>query len=394
MINPHYFRQIKHLILKYLQGTISDNETAVLNTWLEMSVENKKLLDRITGKDFLAEVISVDNNSDREKALFEERWEMLKRATIDKDVSTKPQLSVKHPRLNIARTLRLAAVAVVCIPIVFAAAVWMIKSGDIESSALLADYHSPKAVVYWADGSTTTFASDSISQTNRTDTIILNKNATTTVSNDTYDKIVIPKGEIYVVKLSDGTIVHLSPESELEIPTNYSASNRRVRLEGQAFFDVITDKSSPFTVRSAGTYVTALGTCFEVSGCEKTGLTKATLVSGKIEVATKLSKIILNPGLQAYVSQTGYITVNSIDANLYTAWIRGRLVFDNQSISSIVTELERWYDYKFIVENESVSNVHMTMNVPRSCEITELITVMEKIEKVKFRIENQTIYVK
>lgn len=392
MTNYHYIREIKNLILKYLQGTISDKETATLNTWLESSAANKILLERITGKDFLAEVIASDENSDREKALFEQRWEMLKKATIDRDVSLKVNTKA-HTRLIRTHRLHRIGAAAVWIPAILATVLLLIKSGDTEPLELLAENEPSKAVVYWADGRMTTFVSDSSSQSNAMDTIVLNRDVGAAVSNDAYNKIVIPKGEIYVVKLSDGTVVHLSPESELEIPTDYSASNRRVRLEGQAFFEVTSDKRSSFTVRSAGTDVTALGTRFEVSGCRKTGLATATLVCGKIEVASKLSKITLNPGMQANVSQTGSITVNSIDAPLYTAWINGRLVFDNQSISDIVTELERWYDYTFVIEDKVIANVHITMNLPRSCEITELIDMVEKIEKVKFRIEDKTIYV-
>lgn len=75
-----------------------------------------------------------------------------------------------------------------------------------------------------------------------------------------------PYGSVVRASLPDGTAVCLNSGSSLSYRTIYPTEGRTVKMEGEAYFDVVSDKNNPFTVRLGdGTDVTATGTSFNVN---------------------------------------------------------------------------------------------------------------------------------
>lgn len=85
------------------------------------------------------------------------------------------------------------------------------------------------------------------------------------------------------VTLPDGTQIWLSPDSALFYPEGF-ASERSVRLEGEAYFKVERDESKPFIVNTRMLAVTVLGTEFSVRANPYEDETEVILNSGKVEV--------------------------------------------------------------------------------------------------------------
>ena len=52
----------------------------------------------------------------------------------------------------------------------------------------------------------------------------------------------------YKVILADGTEVWLNAESRIEFPSNFQGNERRVSLQGEAYFKVARNEQSPFIV--------------------------------------------------------------------------------------------------------------------------------------------------
>ncbi len=73
--------------------------------------------------------------------------------------------------------------------------------------------------------------------------------------------------ETAMVRLDDGSVVRLGPESRLTIYATHSADvpTRQVTLEGEAFFSVTTDESRQFVVTTAAGSARVLGTRFHLA---------------------------------------------------------------------------------------------------------------------------------
>ena len=80
-----------------------------------------------------------------------------------------------------------------------------------------------------------------------------------------YNTLVTPRGSEYSLTLADGTQVWLNAASRLRFFTSDRGRERRVWLEGEAYFEVAHDARRPFIVESGGQSIRVLGTRFNIN---------------------------------------------------------------------------------------------------------------------------------
>src|SRR5690606_11597317 len=133
-----------------------------------------------------------------------------------------------------------------------------------------------------------------------------------------------PRGGTYKVTLPDGSGVWLNANSVLRYPARFANTQRVVDIEGEAYFEVVTDEKRPFKVRTAGQEVVVLGTSFNLSAYPEDHSTATTLVEGSIRIVNKSNQTVhmLRPGQQAKLSSTG-VQVYPVDTEAFIAWKNG-----------------------------------------------------------------------
>lgn len=206
-----------------------------------------------------------------------------------------------------------------------------------------------------------------------------------------YNKVETPKGGEYVLRLSDGTQVHLNAMSSLRFPVSFEEGKRSVELEGEAFFEV-SKNGHPFIVQVNGMQVEVLGTSFNISAYPNETY-QTTLVNGSVKVATATGEsCILAPHQQASVTPgTPNIEVCTVDADIYTSWIQGKIHFKDRRLEDIMKSLARWYDMEVIYTDEKIKDIRFGGNVDRYAEITPFVRLLEQTEKVHVKVNNKTI---
>ncbi len=199
-------------------------------------------------------------------------------------------------------------------------------------------------------------------------------------------------GQSYQVRLPDGSSVWLNAASSL----TYTASllnngKRHVKLEGEAYFEIEKDKEHPFIVESRGQEVEVLGTHFNINSYNEEPATQTTLLEGKIKLSSGETQTILKPGNQVK-NYGSVIKVSNIDTESVVAWKNNEFVFEGQDFKAMMRAIGRWYDVEVIVD-DSLRNLHLSVQVPRSLPLTELIKSLEATGDVKFKIEGRRIRV-
>lgn len=71
-----------------------------------------------------------------------------------------------------------------------------------------------------------------------------------------------PIGQKSMIKLPDGSTVWLNAESSISYPEYFDKDERRIKLKGEAFFDIRKDENRPFIVEVNNIDVSVLGTQF------------------------------------------------------------------------------------------------------------------------------------
>lgn len=204
-----------------------------------------------------------------------------------------------------------------------------------------------------------------------------------------YNTLTVPRGGQYQLVLPDGTKVWLNSASSLRYPTAFKGTERKVILQGQAFFDIATNATQPFKVQANEMEVLALGTRFDIMAYPDEPTINATLIDGKIKVQDK----ILRPGQQAVLALSGHqLTVRDADVNKIMAWKNGLFVFNNTDLPTILREIARWYDVEIVYQAAPGKELYGG-GISRNLNLSAVLGVLEENGMNHFKTEGNKIVV-
>jgi transmembrane sensor len=195
-----------------------------------------------------------------------------------------------------------------------------------------------------------------------------------------------PRGGTYQVVLPDGTKVWLNADSKISFPKQLVGLERRVILEGEAYFEVSKSYTSirgkrirrSFIVETKAQHVEVLGTHFDVNAYADEESTKTTLLEGAVRVtdynAGKIPRL-LKPDQQSILTNSGFkvIQTNAEDA---IAWKNGYFKFNGENVESIMRKLSRWYDIEVVYQGD-LGTVMFEGEIPRNTSLPNMLKVLE-----------------
>ena len=160
-------------------------------------------------------------------------------------------------------------------------------------------------------------------------------------------------GQHLTITLPDGSKVKLNSNSSISYPKEFF-ENRKVELEGEAYFNVVRNESNPFIVRANEFETEVLGTSFNVRAYKNTKA-KVSVTSGKVKVSPNSSNGDIHYKI---LKKEEAIVINNnelkeTDFNLdEILWKDGILVFSDESIQSIAVKIQRWFNVTVTVSND------------------------------------------
>lgn len=204
------------------------------------------------------------------------------------------------------------------------------------------------------------------------------------------NKLDIPAGGQYRLTLPDGTKVWLNSSSSLTYPTAFTGSKRKVSLSGEAYFEVAKDKHHPFIVETSKQTTEVLGTHFNINAYPTETKTKTTLLEGSVKVIYQSKDYLLKPGQQAAIGTT--LSIAQVNTEEVIDWKNGVFNFNDKDLRSIMHLLERWYDIEVVYEG-AVKNIGFGAEISRKKSLAQVLTVLEKTGDVKFKIQGRRVTV-
>ncbi|KAA6326740.1 hypothetical protein EZS27_024193 [termite gut metagenome] len=178
-----------------------------------------------------------------------------------------------------------------------------------------------------------------------------------------YITLRVDNGQQKQLIFTDGTKVILNAGSRLSYPKQFESDKRRIKLDGEAFFQVAKDISKPFIVQTKNTNIEVLGTGFNVKAHNEDEFVSVTVESGKVRVNMEEAIMQLLPGEQFFLDKTNREIHRSRENPEYAkVWISGGLYFNKCPIRSVVNELIRHYncaiEFEGKVPDEYISGGH------------------------------------
>ena len=380
--------EIARIIQKSLKGKLSESEERQLSGWRKVSDENERAFQRMISEDFYT--------------IGMEKLEM-----YDSRVAYGRFLQKKYQQRRKRRFLiNMARVAAVALPFVIALVLYVGLNREEEQMVRpsLATNILPgtsKAVLTLANGQMIPLGKEATDSTIITDgTQISASGSGVTYASGVesesvvYNKLEIPRGGEFCLTLSDGTRVWLNSETSIQYPVAFGAKERRVFVQGEAYFEVAKDAKKPFTVQFMSSSVTVLGTSFNIRAYPEEKRSQTTLAEGSVRIYSPGSSMLLKPGEQAEVSAlSGEMVKQEVEVKNFTSWKDGRFVFEQQPLEDIMRTLERWYDIRVIFKDEGAKRISLSGNMKRYGDFSQVMKMLQMTGDVRFELHGNDVYI-
>jgi ferric-dicitrate binding protein FerR (iron transport regulator) len=210
-----------------------------------------------------------------------------------------------------------------------------------------------------------------------------------------YSTLIVKNSERKMFVLYDGTTVSLDSGSELKYPKKFG-KERIVYLKGEGFFQVAKDANRPFYVYADNALIKVVGTKFDIRSWD--GDNKGVMVTVKEGVVivsnskkTEGEKVYLYKNMQSRVSPEGVVSKPvMVDASNYLRWMNNEIHFQNASLKEILSQLERWYDLKFVVDDELIEKKNLTVHLTGT-NLNELLELISKMTNTRIERHGKII---
>lgn len=155
-------------------------------------------------------------------------------------------------------------------------------------------------------------------------------------------------GEQRQIELEDGTRILLNSATALSV--DLQPERRQITLHsGEALFDVAHNPNRPFVVISHDSETRVLGTVFSV---RQQAETTVTVEEGRVVLRNHSQPVpahTLLPNQQASLHKYQLSPISTVDSQQQLAWQRGKLIVDQQPLSDVVRELQRYLPGRILI---------------------------------------------
>ena len=203
-----------------------------------------------------------------------------------------------------------------------------------------------------------------------------------------------PRGQITSLTLFDGSTVWLNSESTIQYSSDFNNGHREVYVEGEAYFEVTPNEEKPFIVHLENSAVKVHGTSFNVKAYPGCDHIEAVLMEGEIEFTANKHSVVLEPHERVVFSlRKGTIVKDQIDIEKTLAWKKGKYYYSNEKLSTIIGQLQRWYDIEFVFNEKELSLYTFTGVINHEKSIEYNIQLIELTNKINVEFKNEKIVI-
>jgi ferric-dicitrate binding protein FerR (iron transport regulator) len=216
-------------------------------------------------------------------------------------------------------------------------------------------------------------------------------------SETAYHQLVVPSGQQAQLTLSDGTVIWLNSRSKLRYPGKFARTNRKVLLEGEAYFEVAPNEHKPFIVNSELLGIKVLGTSFNCSAYPDDKTVKITLVNGSVSVTGKHDREIVRlvPGQTAiYTRSDNKMVLTNDETGLYTSWREGQFKFYKMTFGDIARRLSRNFNVTFRIENQEMNNTTFNGSFYNYESLDQILHILQKNYPFHYTITKNEVIIK
>ncbi|HYH56219.1 MAG TPA: FecR domain-containing protein [Anseongella sp.] len=192
--------------------------------------------------------------------------------------------------------------------------------------------------------------------------------------------------------LPDGSRVVLNKNTVLRYPRGFSGESREVTLQGEAFFNVLPDKSKPFLIRVNDVTVRVTGTSFNVKSSR--GNTEVIVETGTVRVSQRQQEVELKAGERATATGESAALVKASTQNALYKYYRTQEFDCNRTpLGELVEVLNEAYGVRIVVLDKELEQLPITA-VFKNESLEQILAVISRTFDIEIEHQENRILLK
>ena len=202
---------------------------------------------------------------------------------------------------------------------------------------------------------------------------------------------VVSQDSIVSRQLTDSSTVFLNRNSRITYSPSYGKKNRKVKLEGEAYFDVKHIDEKPFIVEAEGTFIEDIGTSFNIKAFAGDTLVEVYVKSGEVKFFTsdKNGVTLIEGETGVFNKKTRKFTTHKATQVNVISYINKVFVFQNTRLSEVVQQLSSIYNVSIIITNNKLSDCTITVTFENE-EIDVILSIITETLNLQLVKENES----
>jgi len=197
------------------------------------------------------------------------------------------------------------------------------------------------------------------------------------------------------VSLPDGTTVTLNTTSVIEYDESFEGDERRIKFQGEAYFEVAPDKDKPFIIETEKSETRVVGTAFNLKALSETESESIAVTEGIVEFSGKTEKtkepVRLVKGEIAVLTSELKKEKNT-DLN-FMAWKTGVLEFRDLSLKKALKEISSYYKVDIRTKDSVLEDYLLSIRLDNQ-KLSVVLELLEETLITEFEKKGETYWLK
>jgi len=208
------------------------------------------------------------------------------------------------------------------------------------------------------------------------------------------EKSLVAENKVVEYVFEDSSKVSLSYNSVIKYPAKFKSNERRVKLEGEAYFEVEKIDNKPFIVETHNAEIFVLGTSFWVKARKDDPNVEVVVYSGRVALVTPEKKRVeITPGNKGVynIELTVPEVLESINPNLIS-WKTKHIVFDDTNLIEVFSVINSTYGSSIKIRDSILEECILTATFSdRTLE--DMLSIIKETFDIRYVRSEGVIYV-
>lgn len=198
-------------------------------------------------------------------------------------------------------------------------------------------------------------------------------------------------GERSSVTLPDGTEVQLNAKTTVTYDCSMPHDERRVQVDGEAYFKVAKDAEHPFVVSADGVDVACLGTAFNIRNYGEERNVSVLLTEGKVRVSAGDADLTMEPNSRVVFDKgSRSMSKQLVNPDNYLCWLNNEIRYNDHTMEEIAAELARNYNIRIVITSDRLREERFTGYLGHS-SLRNVLEVLSMTSNARYYFDQDTV---